>query len=226
MASSPLFLSLFKKSRVALVHAHLQECARGMDTLLQYFDAVFREDWVGAEKLCASIGNIEHDADTLKREVRLNVPRSVMNSVSREDLLELVHTQDQIANTIQDIAGLVLGRKMSFPDSLVECLREFLNESHTSVSQAVVTGDRLIELAKTGFNNRGAEVISDQLKELHRAEKEADRLQRELRAMLFSIESTLKPVDVMFIYKILDLIGDISDLAQSAGNRMLYIAYS
>ena len=36
----------------------------------------------------------------------------------------------------------------------------------------------------------------------------------------------MNPIDIMFTYKILDLLGEVSDSAHSAGNRMLYIAYS
>lgn len=226
MANSPMFLTLFNKSPLVPVHAHLQKCADCTSELVEYFEAVFQERWDEAGKLYHSIGDCEHDADELKKEVRLNVPRSLLSSVSREDLLELVHIQDKIANATQDIAGLILGRQMTFPEAVQPGLREFLRESLRSVQLAVDTGNRLIELTKTGFSNRGVEEISTQLEELHTAETASDGLQRELRSTLYQIESTLKPVDVMFIYKILDLIGEISDSAQSAGNRMLYIAYS
>jgi uncharacterized protein Yka (UPF0111/DUF47 family) len=47
----------------------------------------------------------------------------------------------------------------------------------------------------------------------------------DLNRALFSIEDQLKPVAVMFWYKLIDLIGEISNQAENMGDRlMLFIA--
>ena len=56
--------------------------------------------------------------------------------------------------------------------------------------------------------------------ELDAIEKDTDRQQVELRAVLFGMERDLPPVDVMFYYKITELTGGLADIAQRVGARL------
>ena len=64
-------------------------------------------------------------------------------------------------------------------------------------------------------------MISDLISKLNTAEHEADEKQQEVQMLLYKMESEINPVDVMFLYRIIDWIGDIADNAQAVGNRML-----
>ena len=44
-------------------------------------------------------------------------------------------------------------------------------------------------------------------------------MQIDLRNQLFVVESALPPVEVMFLYKIIDQVGAIADYAQEVGGR-------
>ncbi|MFP5507036.1 MAG: DUF47 family protein, partial [Gammaproteobacteria bacterium] len=41
-----------------------------------------------------------------------------------------------------------------------------------------------------------------------------------VRAELFKRETELPPVDVMFLYRVIDWIGDLADLSQRVGSRL------
>jgi hypothetical protein len=41
--------------------------------------------------------------------------------------------------------------------------------------------------------------------------------------MLFQIEDSLPPVDVMFLYKIIDRLGELADVSQKVGSRLLLL---
>ena len=51
-------------------------------------------------------------------------------------------------------------------------------------------------------------------------EHDTDRLQVEVRRGLFKLEKDLPPVDVMFLYQIIEWIGDVADRAERVGNRL------
>ena len=51
-------------------------------------------------------------------------------------------------------------------------------------------------------------------------ENHTDELEVGVRAELFRIESELPPVNVMFLYKVIDWIGELGDLAQRVGSRL------
>ena len=58
------------------------------------------------------------------------------------------------------------------------------------------------------------------IKELDSIESDTDKIQVKVRAALFKKEKDLPPVDVMFIYRVIDGIGDLGDLSQRVGSRL------
>ncbi len=63
-------------------------------------------------------------------------------------------------------------------------------------------------------------LVETLIEELGVIEQDTDRLQIEVRRSLFKLEKDLPPVDVMFLYQIIDWIGDVADRAQRVGNRL------
>ena len=58
------------------------------------------------------------------------------------------------------------------------------------------------------------------LKELDKLERRTDKLAVSLRSKLFKMESELPPVDVMFYYRVLSLLGTLADEAETVGDRL------
>jgi len=82
------------------------------------------------------------------------------------------------------------------------------------------TIDELKELYEVGFKGKELQVVSGMVNILHQIEQESDDIQVNIRQTMFEIEETLNPVDVIFIYKIIEWAGDISNIAQDIGDRM------
>ena len=73
---------------------------------------------------------------------------------------------------------------------------------------------------ETGFAGREATLVENMVEELEVIERDTDRLQVEVRRTLFKLEKDLPPVDVMFLYQIIEWIGDVADRAERVGNRL------
>ena len=58
------------------------------------------------------------------------------------------------------------------------------------------------------------------IKTLDEIEGDTDDIEVRVRAELFAIERELNPVDVMFLYRIIDWIGDLGNLSQRVGSRL------
>ena len=211
---------LFGTSPVRAIQEHFEQASACATELVPFFEAVLREDWGAVRVARERINEFEGSADDLKRELRLNLPRSLFMPVSRTDILDLISMQDRIANKAKDISGLVIGRKMTVPAPLGEDYLKFLRCSLRAVAQAQKSVAELDELFETGFRGREVELVMSMTRELSEIESEGDRMQVELRKRLFQIERELPPVDVMFLYKIIEWTGDLSDLAQRVGARL------
>ena len=78
----------------------------------------------------------------------------------------------------------------------------------------------LDELYEAGFKGKETEVIGKLIDELDEIENETDDLQVNIRQELQALEKQLDPIDVMFLYRVIELLGDIADRAQSVGRRL------
>jgi len=215
------FLSnLFGRSPVSPLQQHMAKVQACLEVLHPFFVAVFVGDWDAAAKHRAEIAEKENEADKLKKQLRLQLPKGLLMPVSRRDVLEVLRVQDKLANKTKDISGLILGRKMVFPEALHEPLMEYLQRNLEAARQAQVAINELDELVETGFGSLEIERVEGMLQTLNKIEDDTDDLQITLRAALLEKERELPPVDVMFMYKIIEWIGDLADLSQRVGSRL------
>jgi predicted phosphate transport protein (TIGR00153 family) len=140
--------------------------------------------------------------------------------VPREDLLELLLVQDKMANRAKDVSGIVFGRRMVIPSSISNEFLEFVQRNVDAAKQARKSVRELDELFTSGF--RGAEVtlVEGLLEELDQIETDTDDRQAALRGSLFEVEKEYNPVDVMFLYQVIEMTGEIADMAERVGRRL------
>lgn len=217
---SNLLENLFGSSPVMPLEQHVNIAYRCTRELVGFFEAVMAEDWDKATEIRKTIAALEHEADNLKKEIRLHLPKSLFMPVPREDLLELLLVQDKMANLTKDVSGLVLGRRMVIPDVLCTDFLTFVQRNIDAAKQARKSVRELDELFTSGF--RGAEVslVTSLIETLDNIETETDDLQASLRRKLFKIEDSLKPVDVIFLYRVIELTGEIANMAERVGRRL------
>ncbi len=220
--STPLS-ALFGRSPIRPIQEHMAIAHKCVEALGRFLEASFVKDWDAAYKIQQEIRDIENSADDLKSDVRTNLPKSLFLPVHRTDLLELLSTQDQLANRAKDVAGLMLGREMEIPESLVVEVRAYFQESLLASNQALKVINELDELLETGFRGREVDLVEGLIEELDALEHQTDVSQISLRAKLFQMEGSLPPVHVMFLYKIIDQIGDLADISQKIGGRLLLL---
>lgn len=211
---------LFGTSPVRPIQEHFAQASACAMELVPFFEAVTAGEWDRAAEVRARIVHLERKADDLKRELRLALPSSLLMPVNRSDVLDLLSMQDAIANQAKDISGLVTGRKMQIPSAMSESYLDFLGCCLRAVAQAEKSVGELDELFETGFRGKEVDVVIAMTEELDRIENEGDDKQVKLRSRLFQIERDLPPVDVMFLYQIIDWTGSLGDLAHRVGSRL------
>jgi len=211
---------VFAKSPIKPIQLHIGKVAECSELLIPFFEASSRNDWVKADEIRKKISKCERDADELKRELRLTLPKGLFMPIDRADLLELVIRQDKIANTAKDIAGRVFGRQLQIPNEIQEDFMAYVQRSLEAVKQAKNAIDGLDELLETGFKGREVDIVTKMIEVLETIEDDTDSLQIKLRRNLLTIEDNYKPVDVMFLYKILEWVGSLADHSELIGTQL------
>jgi predicted phosphate transport protein (TIGR00153 family) len=212
------FLNIFASSPFKPLQDHMNRVCACVSSLVLYFGLVFEQKWDKVEEQYQVIAHLEREADKLKRDIRQHMPNSLLMPVSRSDLLDLLSVQDKLANQAKDIAGIIVGRRMCFPESLHGIILDYVRISVKAAQQAVQVGSVFDELLELGFKGHEAERVFQEITVLEGIEKESDRVQIKIRSQLFAMEKELNPVDVVFMYQILEWIGDIADRAQRVGH--------
>ncbi len=222
MPTTP-FLNMFGRSPIRPLEEHMSEVNLCVKLLIPFFESVLLKEWDQAEKKQQEIVKLENKADQIKRDLRLHLPKGLFMAFSRSDLLELLNMQDRLANKAKDIAGMVLGRQMDFPDELAPLFMAFLQKNIEASHQANTAIHELDELFETGFSGNEMKLVAGMVNTLTKIERMTDDQQIELRRHLFAIEKTLSPIHVMFLYKIIEWTGDLADVAREVGDDLLIL---
>jgi predicted phosphate transport protein (TIGR00153 family) len=225
MKTTSPFASLMRHSPFKPIQAHMRVVSRCVAEMQPLFDAIIIKDREQVKALAVKIGELESEADQIKDEFRLHMPKRVLMAVARRDLLALIQQQDMIADTVEKIGQIVTQRDMEVPGAIKELLLKLVQHTTDICSQAAAMIEQLDELLALGFGGKQSDLVSEMITNVKRSEHNIDFLIGDLNRALFSIEDQLKPVAVMFWYKLIDLIGEISNQAENMGDRlMLFIA--
>lgn len=219
MATPPIF-SVFGRSPIKPLQKHMEAVRACVDQLLPFVGTAKQGDWAHADKIQQQIAQLENDADTIKGDIRAHLPKSYFLPVARTDLLELLTVQDTIANRTKDIVGIMLGRKMILPAPIEASFIIFTQRCVDAVHQAEQAINELDELFETGFSGNEVDIIEDMINKLSAIEHDTDQQQITLRRQLFDIENELPPVNVMFLYRIIEWTGGLADTARKVGARL------
>jgi hypothetical protein len=156
MSSTNPFANLFGKSPFSALQGHMRvvlECVQQMPVL---FEALAKGDQNEVVAVKDVIFEKEAEADIIKNELRNRLPKSLFMPVDRRDLLEVLQMQDSIADTAQDIAGLLVERPMELPEFMQEPMLALTQRCVDVCEMSAEIIGELDELLAMGFRGREA----------------------------------------------------------------------
>lgn len=212
--------NVFGPSPIRPIEQHMRKVTQCAKQLSPFFTAVLKSDWETADQLQIKIATLETEADRIKRDLRLHLPTGLFLPVSRTDLLELLSAQDRIANKAEDIAGLIVSRRMKIPQAMAETFMLFLEECIDAAKQACKAINELDELLESGFRGSEVKIVEEMIMKLDEVEHDCDNKLADIRHRIFELEKELPAIEVIFLYKLVQWIGDLADHAQTVGGRL------
>jgi len=208
------------KSPVKPIQEHIVTACQCAELLPSIFEAANLNDWDKVASINEEIRHLENEADNQKLKIRSNLPKSLFMPVPRQDLLELVLVQDKIANITKSIAGMIKQRSIQIPAEMYDSFISFVNLCVDASRFAKKSVNELDELYETGFRGAEVKLVKDLIDKLDEIETKTDEKQNVLQQLLFKIEKQMPPIDVMFLYKLIDKIGGIADMSERVGRRL------
>ncbi len=140
--------------------------------------------------------------------------------VDRRDLLEILDLQDSIADTAQDIAGMLMIRRPKAMASIRAPLMDLTHRCLDACNQMAAIMEHLDELVETGFRGPESDVVVAMIKELNRIETDTDQKGMEVLRQLFAHENEIDPVSLMIWRRLIHWVGDLANYSEKVGNRL------
>ena len=217
--TSPI-AGLFGRSPFRPTQEHMKVVEECVAEAVPLFAALLRGDAAQARVHKDRIFELEHRADDIKNQVRAHLPKSLFMPIDRRDLLDLLDAQDSIADTAQDVAGLVCMRELEIPDSFRELLAPYVERNLDAVRQCKEVIDLLDQLLETGFRGRQVDQVEDKIRKLGEIESETDDQGMELVRLLYENEEGMSTGTFILWYELFQKLGDVADYAEDVGDRL------
>ncbi len=212
-------LGLFRKSPFRPIQEHMKKIHECVHLVKPLVEAFIRGNYEEVSKLASEIYQKEHEADEIKNSIRDSLPTSLFLPVDRRDLLDVLASQDAIADVAEDVAVLVSLRKFTPPEDLSDMILELCDRVVAVFEKAFEVVDHLDELVETSFSGKEAEKVINTINELGYLEWKTDKFQMKIATNLYSRDD-LKPAELLLLDKIIQKIADISNASERMGNRL------
>ncbi|UCG33464.1 MAG: TIGR00153 family protein [Phycisphaerales bacterium] len=214
------FRELFSESPFEPLRQHMDKVKETVDLLRPMFERVRDKDYQGLEEISKRVFKLEHQADQIKTEIRRTIPTTFFLPVYRGDLLSYLKLQDNIADSVENLAVLLTIKKLELPEKLapdVLALVDKVLEVYQSVYE--ITG-LLRELTKAGLEGEGIGDVLDKVSRAELGEWEADKVQYALARKLFALEEEMRATDVFLWSNIFTTLGKLANHAEKTGDRI------
>ena len=165
-------LNLFGRSPFAPLQSHMEKASACVHLLADLFQALEKRDYTALEQIATQIGQLEHQADLTKNDIRTHLPKSLFLPIDRSHLLEILSIQDQIADKAEDIAVLATIKPIELLPVFKKEFKDFLNKNIDAFDSALRIIKEMHELLESSFGGPEAEKVRSMVDEVSFKEHE------------------------------------------------------
>ncbi len=222
----PLLDKLFGKSPFGPVIEHAKKVYECIDLVNPVIKAWLSEDWKQIDNLSKEVSRKEHEADKMKITIRSNLPKSLFYPVPRGDLLRILQNQDNIADSVEDLCVVLSLRKTKLPPTLTKDFKSFANQVIETAQMLLNANEELETLLEASFTGPHTEKVLKIVDEIGTLEWKCDTMAHNLVKKLISMEDSLDPLTIIFIMKIIEVLGNLSNHAENCGDNLRHLIIS
>jgi hypothetical protein len=213
-------LELFGRSPFGPMQEHMRVAQRCVDLLTPMIQHVIADDWAEVKALSKQIYRVEQDADRIKNDIRNHLPKSLFMPVDRRDLLDILHSIDSIADSVEDVAASLQLKALHLHKSLAEALLNLTNHAVETGRQAGRIVYELDAIVEASFGGPEAEKVLRMIEEAGRLEHETDIAQQRFVRLALRLEDQIKPLDMVMWLKVSQEIGNLANNAERVADKL------
>ena len=214
------FLRLFVKAPFSQLSLHMEKVLLCLEELQPLFDALESNDKAIISPIVNKISQYEHEADSIKNDIRTVLPRSFLFPIDRSHFLEILSNQDTIADIAQNIAHYLDLKPFTFPKQFKKETDAYLKKNIAiakEIGEVIVHFDQLSEAS---FGGREADRMRRVIEAISSQEHEIDTLKRQILQNLYQNAETFSIADFTIMAKVFEEIALISHTSDKLSQRV------
>jgi len=213
----------FAPSPFVGLQEHAKKVHECVELLRPLTDALLAENYDKIEELHNLMSKTEHEADQIKTGLRDRISSMYLLSVGRLELSQFLAYLDDVADTAEDFAVLLLLRKTKVPEELRTDFVAYVDQVISVSEQLMHLTDKLSTLAEAAFGGEEARDMLKAIEEIGQEEWKADRLERRFARHVYSMEDKIDPITIMFLDKYCKTLGRVSNNAEKTAKYLRLI---
>jgi predicted phosphate transport protein (TIGR00153 family) len=206
-----------------ILMAHFDRVCKSVHKLKEMIDLYLEGNFTEAASVSVEISRLEHEADEIKRHLRTTITRMILMPVSKQDILDILASNEKIADSAQDVAQILDMRQTKIPDELCPKFEAF--EGH--VIDAVMALRAMMEHLETVIESTFARFETKEVIEMghhvHEHEYKADSTGKELSKAIYALEGSESSLAIFHMMKFADVLDKVADNAENAANKIILV---
>ncbi|MDI6640543.1 MAG: TIGR00153 family protein [Methanocellales archaeon] len=211
---------IFAESPFKPLYKHAEKVCEAAYKLEEIVQAYCDGDASRVQKLSDETSTLEHEADLIKQTIRKRLPYSVLLPVNRQDVLEFLKPQDSISDCAEDVAKLMTLRSYVLPKEIKSGLLEMTKMTMKTMDAYLKATEKISQLVATSFRKKEIGETLELIPLVEKLEHEIDMIGMGLTRKIFLAEDEIGAVGVFHLARISDVLGDVSDSAARAADRL------
>jgi predicted phosphate transport protein (TIGR00153 family) len=210
-------------SPYAMLMAHFDRVLEAVDKLKEMMELYLDGEFTKASELSIEVSKLEHEADEVKQHMRHSLPRMIFMPVSRQDMLDLLTSNERIADTAQDVAQILDLRQTKVPETLHPVIKNYLGNVVDSVHALKDMMVHLGTLFESSFAKNEAREIIELGQHVHEHEYKADVTNKQAAKAVYALEGQETPMALFHMLRFLNQLDSVADNAENSALRMVVI---
>lgn len=208
-----------KERRVLdLISDHFDVVVRTVEQLESVLESAKAGDWKNVEKMTDKVAELETLADGLHRDAVVAVSQGAFFSGTREDFLELMEKNDEVADAAQNAARILAETPIDQQSFLV-----LYTEPTATVADLfarLLTAVRLVKESISALETDAEVAVSKSLL-VERAEEEADEIKNRLMKHIFAHKADLQVLTLLQLRDFVLKLDDVADAAEDSSDLVI-----
>lgn len=199
-------------------HAKMvKKCTESMkESVYAYFDGDF--ETFNTKRI--EVKELEGAADDLKKSLRNHLPGNIHMPVDKGTFLLLLTQQDKILDYEEDVVQWLSMRERTVPQDLSDDFKVLTDKVVETIAYFELAIFNIPDVLEASFTDDERNETKTYIKKVSGAEYESDTLERALTRKIFSLEDTMSPIDIYHLLRVVQLLGEVSNHAENASDRI------